>query len=133
MASPKYIIVSGKGLISSCEMAKAINRELWFISRPIDIQAGNELTQGMFTIITHPVDGRCAMCVNLSHIIHVHPQNNITKLTQLMGDLPQQEKEALAQYISSVSEFPFGNIIPKEMNLYDEDYMLNDGWFGEQD
>lgn len=133
MALPKYIIVSPIGMISSCEMAKAINQELWYISRPIEVQSGNEMTKGMFQIITHPINGNCAICVNTEHIIHVHPQRNITKLLSLMSDLPLEEQQGLSMYINAVSEFPFGNIIPKEMALFDEGEILMNGWFGEQD
>jgi hypothetical protein len=129
----RYIKVKPDSTRTSYERALEISKELFNISRPVAIKDEHDETQYLFGWIEHPNpidDITTALCINdINQIIPVHSDKDLTALIALFEDLTQQEKDALAGYISSQQSFPFANIIPSNTQVYTEEEMDADGWF----
>lgn len=129
----QYIKVNPDSTRTSYERALAISRELFNISRPITIKGEDDATQYLFGWIEHPTpigNVTTALCIDeINQIIPVHPDKDLTALVALFEELTQQERDALASYISSQQSFPFSNIIPSNTQVYTQEEMDADGWF----
>ena len=129
----QYIKVKPDSKHTSYQRALEISKELFNISRPVAIKDEHDETQYLFGWIEHPnpIDiATTALCIdNINQIIPVHPDKDLTALIALLEDLTQQEKDALAGYISSQQSFPFANIIPSSTQLFTHEEMDADGWF----
>jgi hypothetical protein len=129
----RYIKVRPDSTRTSYERALEISKELFNISRPLPIKDEHDETQYLFGWIEHPNstdDITTALCINdINQIIPVHPDKDLTALIGLFEELTQQEKDALASYISSQQSFPFANIIPSDTQVFTHEEMDADGWF----
>lgn len=114
-----------------------ISKELYRLSRPIDFESDSM----MFGVITHS-DKRTALEVDLDAEILIHPLKDTTTLKNLVNYTPEQVQQ-LEDYFDSVQldqdgeepesgwvlgRFPFGNIVTGFTEIYDEQYMINNGW-----
>jgi len=129
----QYIKVKPDSTRTSYERALEISKELFNISRPLPIKDEHDATQYLFGWIEHPspIDNiTTALCIDdINQIIPVHPDKDLTALIALFEDLTQQERDALAGYISSQQSFPFANIIPSDTQVFTHEEMDADGWF----
>jgi hypothetical protein len=129
----KYIKVNPDSTRTSYERALEISKELFNISRPVAVKDEHDATQYLFGWIEHPnpIDNiTTALCIDdINQTIPVHPDKDLTALIALFEELTQQERDALAGYISSQQSFPFANIIPSNTQVYTQEEMDADGWF----
>jgi hypothetical protein len=128
-----YIIVLPVGVLDSATRAKQITRELYNITVPLAVQADYQKDGQVFGIVTHPDGVQCALQVDPGYIIPVHPQANLEKLVSMFPDLTDTERVTLQGYIHTQDKFPFGAIIPSTTTLRDYDYMVENGWFPQDD
>ena len=128
-----YIIVLPVGLLSSEARAKAITRELYNITVPVAIQADYQKDATVFGVVVHPDGVQHALQVDADYIIPVHEQANLEKLVAMFPDLTDQERVTLQGYIHTNDKFPFGHIVPSTTTLRDHDYMVENGWFPNDD
>ena len=132
----RYIKVLPESGLSSEQIAVAISRELFKIQRPIDQQG--DATQFLFGWIKHPTQDAAysdvvdtALVVDPAQVIYVHPDNDLSLLISLFPELTEQEKQMLAGFIRSQSQFPFQYIVPSTTKLFTEDEMKQSGWIQE--
>jgi hypothetical protein len=129
----QYIKVRPDSTHTSEQRAMAISTELFNISRPVKIKEEHDATQYLFGWITHPnPTDRTTTALSIddiNQIIPVHPDKDLTNLIALFEDLTQQERDALAGYISSQQSFPFAHIIPSSTQVFTHEEMEADGWF----
>ena len=128
-----YIIVLPVGLLSSEARAKAITRELYNITVPVVIQADYQKDATVFGVVVHPDGVQHAMQVDTDYIIPVHEQANLEKLVAMFPDLTDQERVTLTGYIHTNEQFPFGHIVPSTTTVRDHQYMVDNGWFTQDD
>jgi hypothetical protein len=134
----QYIKVLPQGGLTSEQRSISISRELFRIQRPIDQQ--NDGTLYLFEWVKHPTQDpayqnivNVALSVDLSEVIYVHPENNLTNLIALFPELSQQERDGLAAFIESQQSFPFQYIIPQGTTVFTYDEMKDSGWFPEEE
>jgi len=129
----QYIKVNPDSTRTSYERALEISKELFNISRPVAVKDEHDATQYLFGWIEHPnpIDHiTTALCIDdINQTIPVHPDKDLTALVALFEELTQQERDALAGYISSQQSFPFANIIPSNTQVYTQEEMDAGGWF----
>jgi len=94
------------------QRAEAISEELFAISRPKSVKSPDDISNYLFGWITHKTEDKAILQGVFDYIIKVHPDKNIFNLTTLFPELSQSEIEGLTNYINSVNEFPFQNILP---------------------
>ena len=128
-----YIIVLPVGLLSSEARAKAITRELYNITVPVAVQQDYQKDATVFGVVVHPDGVQHAMQVDTDYVIPVHEQANLEKLVAMFPDLTDTERVTLQGYIHTQDKFPFGAIIPSTTTLRDYDYMVENGWFPQDD
>ena len=128
-----YIIVLPVGLLSSEARAKAITRELYNITVPVAVQEDYQKDGTVFGVVVHPDGVQHALQVDADYIIPVHEQANLEKLVAMFPDLTDQERVTLQGYIHTNDKFPFGHIVPSTTTLRDHDYMVENGWFPNDD
>lgn len=131
-----YIKVIPQLNYTSEQLAAAISRELFRIQRPTDQQG--DATQFLFGWIKHPTQDAAysdvvdtALVVDPAQVIYVHPDNDLSLLISLFPELTEQEKQMLAGFIRSQSQFPFQYIVPSTTKLFTEDEMKQSGWIQE--
>ena len=125
-----YLLVQPQAGLTSQQRADAINKELFNVSRPLSVRNENDVTNKVFGELTN--GELTALCIpDTGYIITVHPDNDLTNLIALFPNLSPAEKDGLAGYIASQSSFPFGNIIPSDAQIVDEQYLLDNRFFDE--
>ena len=129
----QYIIVLAEGTLTSEKRAKSITRELYNITLPIAVQEDYHKGCTVFGVITHPDGIQHALQVDTEYIIPVHEQANLEKLVSMFPELTDTERVTLQGFIHTSDAFPFGAIVPSNTTLRDHDYMVENGWFPNDD
>ena len=127
-----YIIVLPTATQTSEARAKQITRELYNISRPVLIQAEGEAASTVFGIVVHPDGIQNALQVDTDYLIHVHPAATLEKLVACFPELTNEERFSLSAYVQTNNKFPFGHIIPSTTTIRDQQYMIDNGWFTDE-
>ena len=128
-----YIIVLPTATQTSEARAKQITRELYNISRPVLIQAEGEAASTVFGVVSHPDETQYALQVDTDYVIQVHPAAILEKLVACFPELSNDERFALSAFVQTNAKFPFGYIIPSTTTVRDYQYMVDNGWFPEED
>ena len=128
-----YIIVLPTPTQTSERRAYQITRELYNISRPVLIQAEGEAASTVFGIVVHPDGVQNALQVDTDYLIHVHPAAILERLVACFPELTSEERFSLSAFVQTNSKFPFGYIIPSTTTVRDQQYMIDNGWFPEED
>ena len=130
----EYILVNPEGFLNSLERANVISRELYNITFPVFQQSEGEADNNLFPWITHPDDpNEAALVVNSTYIIKVHPSCTLEKLVSVFPELDANERFQLSSAIHQLGMFPFGLILPDTVTIRDEQYMIDNGWFEEEE
>ena len=127
-----YIIVLPEGTLTSEKRAKSITRELYNITTPLAIQQPYQKDGTVFGVIEHPDGVQHALQVDTDYVIPVHEQATLEKLVSLFPELTADERFSLQSYALNSDEFPFAAIIPSTTTVRDQDYMVQNGWFPEE-
>ena len=128
-----YIIVLPTPTQTSERRAYQITRELYNISRPVLIQAEGEAASTVFGIVVHPDGVQNALQVDTDYLIHVHEAATLEKLVACFPELTSEERFSLSAYVQTNNSFPFGHIVPSDTTIRDQQYMIDNGWFPEED
>lgn len=128
-----YIIVLPTPTQTSERRAYQITRELYNISRPVLIQAEGEAASTVFGIVVHPDGVQNALQVDTDYLIHVHPAAILERLVACFPELSNEERYSLSAYVQTNNKFPFGHIVPSDTTIRDQQYMIDNGWFPEED
>ena len=129
----QYIIVLPTATQTSERRAYQITRELYNISRPVLIQAEGEAASTVFGIVVHPDGVQNALQVDTDYLIHVHEAATLEKLVACFPELTSEERYSLSAYVQTNNKFPFGHIVPSTTTIRDQQYMIDHGWFPEED
>ena len=129
----QYIIVLPTATQTSERRAYQITRELYNISRPVLIQAEGEAASTVFGIVTHPDGIQNALQVDTDYLIRVHEAATLEKLVACFPELSNDERYQLSAYVQTNHSFPFEHIIPSTTTVRDHDYMVDNGWFTDED
>jgi len=129
----QYIIVLPTATQTSERRAYQITRELYNISRPVLIQAEGEAASTVFPIVTHPDGVQNALQVNTDYVIKVHEAATLEKLVACFPELSNEERYSLSAYVQTNNKFPFGHIVPSDTTIRNQQYMIDNGWFPEED
>jgi hypothetical protein len=129
----QYIIVLPTPTQTSERRAYQITRELYNISRPVLIQAEGEAASTVFGIVVHPDGVQNALQVDTDYLIHVHPAAILERLVACFPELTAEERYSLSAYVQTNNKFPFGHIVPSDTTIRDQQYMIDNGWFPEED
>ena len=125
----QYIIVLPEGTLTSEKRAKSITRELYNITTPLAVQEPYQKDGTVFGVIEHPDGVQFALQVDTEYIIPVHEQATLEKLVSLFPELSDTERFNLQSYVLNTDEFPFSAIIPSTTTVRDQQYMIDAGWF----
>jgi len=125
----QYIIVLPEGTLTSEKRAKSITRELYNITTPLAVQEPYQKDGTVFGVIVHPDGVQHALQVDTEYVIPVHEQATLEKLVSLFPELTADERFNLASYALNTEEFPFSAIIPSTTTVRDQQYMIDAGWF----
>ena len=125
----QYIIVLPEGTLTSEKRAKSITRELYNITTPLAVQEPYQKDGTVFGVIVHPDGVQHALQVDTEYVIPVHEQATLEKLVSLFPELTDTERFNLASYVLNTHEFEFGQIIPSTTTVRDQQYMIDAGWF----
>jgi hypothetical protein len=128
-----YIIVLPEGTLTSEKRAKSITRELYNITTPLAVQEPYQKDGTVFGVLVHPDGVQHALQVDTEYTIPVHPQATLEKLVSLFPELSETERFDLASYVLNANSFPFGHIVPSTTTIRDQQYMIDNGWFPEED
>ena len=123
-----YVLILQEGLLTSAQRAEAISRELYNVTRPLSIQEPHEATYKYAPVIYHPVTGDGALMVDPKHLIVVHEQATLEKLTALFPELTEDVRFALTSMAWQLRSFTFESILPPTATIRDEKYMIDNGW-----
>ena len=129
----QYIIVLPTATQTSERRAYQITRELYNISRPVLIQAEGEAASTVFGIVVHPDGVQNALQVDTDYLIHVHEAATLEKLVACFPELSNEERYSLSAYVQTNNKFPFGHIVPSDTTIRNQQYMIDHGWFPEED
>lgn len=123
-----YVLILQEGLLTSAQRAEAISRELYNVTRPLSIQEPYEAAYNYAPIIYHPITGDAALMVDPKHLIFVHEQATLEKLTALFPELTEDIRFALTSMAWQLRSFTFESILPPTATIRDEQYMIDNGW-----
>jgi hypothetical protein len=129
----QYIIVLPEGTLTSEKRAKSITRELYNITTPLAVQEPYQKDGTVFGVIEHPDGVQFALQVDTEYTIPVHPQATLEKLVSLFPELSETERFDLQSYVLNSNSFPFGHIVPSTTTIRDQQYMIEHGWFPDED
>jgi hypothetical protein len=129
----QYIIVLPTATQTSERRAYQITRELYNISRPVLIQAEGEAASTVFGIVTHPDGIQNALQVDTDYLIRVHEAATLEKLVACFPELSNDERYQLSAYVQTNHSFPFEHIIPSTTTVRNHQYMVDNGWFTDED
>ena len=122
----KYIIIKPIDGYDSKQRCEAINKELWHISRPLEIKEEDDVTSKLFSEIDL-TSGEYSLHIDEDYEIVVNDSLNVDALVALFPELTEVEKNGLVAYIENSESFLFKNIIPQGTNLYTYEQMLDLG------
>jgi len=71
--------------------------------------------------------------VDTDYLIHVHEAATLEKLVACFPELSNEERYSLSAYVQTNNKFPFGHIVPSTTTIRDQQYMIDNGWFPEED
>jgi hypothetical protein len=116
--------------MTSGERAYAINAEVWALLRPAALQLPQD-TKYKYHQITHPTTGQVAIVGDTTEDIYIHPDVDLTKLLELLPEVPQAEKDGLVMFIDANrgGTVPFGQLIPSTSTQLTEVEAEAEGWF----
>jgi len=117
---------------TATERAEAISAELFAISRPPQVRNTNDVSRYLFGWTTHPTTGECVLHADMSHVIKVHPDNDLTNLIALMPDLPQQVQAGLVQLIQNSETITFGQLLTGEETTYTDEELEAKGFYNNE-
>ena len=123
-----YVLILQEGLLTSAQRAQAISRELYNVTRPLPIQEPHEAAYRYAPVIYHPLTGDAALQVDPKHVIVVHEQATLEKLTALFPELTEDVRFALTSMAWQLRNFTFQSILPPTATIRDEQYMIENGW-----
>jgi hypothetical protein len=69
------------------------------------------------------------MVVDVTDVINVHPQNNLTNLISLMPNLPLQVQAGLVALIENSQTITFGQLLTGQEDILTDAQLEADGWF----
>ena len=115
----KYLEIIPKAGLTSQERADEINAELYDISRPDSISAG-DTTNAMFSVVHK--EGLNSIMVADNSFIPVHPDKDLAPLVSLFPDLTQGEINGLVAYINSQNGIHFYDILPSNTKEITKQY-----------
>ena len=125
----QYIIVLPEGTLTSEKRAKSITRELYNITTPLAVQELYQKDGTVFGVIVHPDGVQHALQVDTAYMIPVHEQATLEKLVSLFPELSADERFALQSYVLNSHSLPFAAIIPSTVTVRDQQHMIDNGWF----
>lgn len=123
-----YVLILQEGLLTSAQRAQAISRELYCVTRPLPIQEPEEAFYLYAPVIIHPQTGEAALQVEPRHLIIVHEQATLERLTALFPELTEEIRFALTSMAWQLRSFTFQSILPPTATIRDEQYMIDNGW-----
>ena len=129
----QYIIVLPEGTLTSEKRAKSITRELYNITTPLAVQEPYQKDGTVFGVIVHPDGVQHALQVDTTYTIPVHEQATLEKLVSLFPELSDAERFNLQSYVLNSDTFPFSAIIPSTTTVRDQQYMVDNGWFTDEE
>lgn len=122
-----FIIVAPLAPLTSEERCIDLSKQIYKISRPLNDP--EQVTQFQFGWINKPDTTDYALQVDLDAMIPVSPDKNLADLIALLGpDIPQAEIDQIVATIDGQNPVRFGDIIPVEITVHDEQYMIDNGW-----
>ena len=122
-----YIIVRAIPPLSSMDRCIDLSTQIYKISRPLDDP--EQITQYQFSWLVNPNGIDYALIVDLNAMIPVSPDKNLADLIALMGpDVPQSEINQIVTTINNQNPVRFADIIPVEVPIRSEQYMIDNGW-----
>lgn len=122
-----YIIVTELPPLTSGERCIDLSKQIYKISRPLDDP--EQITQYQFSWIIHPNTIDYALVVDLDAMIPVSPDKNLADLIALLGNnIPPEEIAQIVLTIDNQNPVRFGDIVPVEVPIRDEQYMIDNGW-----
>jgi len=116
--------------MTSGERAEAIDREVWCLRRPAALQLPQD-TKFYYPRITHPTTGQVAIVGDTEENVRIHPDVDLTKLLELLPEVPQAEKDGLVMFIDANrgGTVPFGQLIPSTSTQLTQVEAEAEGWF----
>jgi len=124
-----YVLILPEGFLSSESRARQISRELYNLTRPLQLQEPFEQEYKFADIILHPETGDAALMVNPREVIHVHEQATLERLTALFPELTEDVRFNLTSMAWQLRAFTFQSILPPTATIRDDAYMIDNGWF----
>lgn len=119
-------------LILEAKDADDLSKELWKLARPNPNP--KDVTTHLFGTVTHPVDGRVALQIDLAHQLSlgdtIRP-NNLAKLNGLLNKIAPGASSRLANETKDKGKraaVKIQNILP-EITYLTREEMEADGWF----
>lgn len=131
----QFLIIESTPQYTAKERAEGINRELWRLSIPESEEMPNQVTQKVFSEVTHPTTGQVALMGDFDYeIVRYHDGSmvDISKLISYISENTSQvEIDLLSQYVMNTPKFPFRNILPSVSVVISLKQAELDGWFQE--
>lgn len=124
-----YVLILPEGFLSSESRARQISRELYNLTRPLQLQEPYEHDYKFADVILHPDTGDAALMVNPREVINVHEQATLERLTALFPELTEDVRFNLTSMAWQLRSFTFQSILPPTATIRDEAYMIDNGWF----
>ena len=125
----EYIIVQPQENLDSYTRAFGISRELYNITSPEELQKEYQKDCIVFPLILHPNNELWALIIESNYEIYVNNQTTLDKLISLFPIMDINEIESLSNFILTSDRILFGQIIPSDVIVRDENYMIENGWF----
>ena len=120
--------------MTSAERAEAIDAEVWALRRPDSVRSPQDITRYYYPRITHPTTGQVAIVGDTEENVRIHPDVDLTKLLELLPQVPQAEKDGLVMFIDANrgGTVPFGQLIPSTSTQLTEVEAEAEGWFPDE-
>ena len=120
--------------MDSAERAEAIDAEVWALRRPDSVRSPQDITRYYYPRITHPTTGQVAIVGDTEENVRIHPDVDLTKLLELLPEVPQAEKDGLVMFIDANrgGTVPFGQLIPSTSTQLTEVEAEAEGWFPDE-
>ena len=109
-----YLPVEARDGLTSEERANAINAEVWSLRRPDSVKQAGDVTKYYYSTITHPETGQVAIVGDGEEQIKIHEAVDMTKMIELMPEVPEAEQQQLVAYIDANrgATLPFSTFVP---------------------
>jgi len=121
--------------MDSAERAEAIDAEVWALRRPDSVRSPQDITRYYYPRITHPTTGQVAIVGDTEENVRIHPDVDLTKLLELLPEVPQAEKDGLVMFIDANrgGTVPFGQLIPSTSTQLTQVEAETAGWLPDID